>query len=386
MKRDWIRFDRHELAGSFGDVGTDLPLLVGMIAAAGLDAASVFAVFGLLQILTGVLYGMPMPVQPLKVMAVLVIAQRVPGEALYGAGLAIGVTVLLLSFTGALERLARIIPHCVVRGVQLGLGLSLATLALRQYVPAQGAAGWGLAAAGFVVMLALRGNRRTPAGLVLITLGVIYALVWRVDGSAIMTGAGLRLPQIHLPGWSDIVTGAVVLALPQLPLSLSNSLIATRQTVADLFPHRSLQIRKLGLTYGFINLIAPLFGGVPACHGCGGLAGHYAFGARTGGSVVIYGAAFVLLGLLLGGVAAQVVEMLPLPVLGVVLVFEGLVLMRLVSDIAHSPRDLTIALLVAIVAVSLPQGFLVGLVVGTLLYYLATRLPALQTAMRTESA
>jgi len=386
MKRDWIRFDRHELAGSFGDIGTDLPLLVGMIAAAGLDVASVFAVFGLLQILTGVLYGLPMPVQPLKMMAVLVIAQRIPGATLYGAGFAIGVTVLLLSLTGALERLARIIPHCVVRGVQLGLGLSLATLALRQYVPAQGAAGWGLAAAGFVVMLVLWGNRRTPAGLVLITLGVIYALVWRVDGSAIIAGAGLRLPQVHLPGWSDILTGAVVLALPQLPLSLSNSLIATRQTVADLLPHRSVEIRKLGLTYGLINLIAPVLGGVPVCHGCGGLAGHYAFGARTGGSVVIYGAAFVVLGLLLGGVASQVVEVFPLPILGVVLVFEGLVLMRLVGDIARSPRDLTIALLVATVAVSIPQGFVVGLVVGTVLYYFARRLPALQTAMRTESA
>lgn len=386
MKRDWIRFDRHELAGSFGDIGTDLPLLVGMIAAAGLDVASVFAVFGLLQILTGVLYGLPMPVQPLKMMAVLVIAQRIPGATLYGAGFAIGVTVLLLSLTGALERLARIIPHCVVRGVQLGLGLSLATLALRQYVPAQGAAGWGLAAVGFVVMLALWGNRRLPAGLVLITLGVIYALVWRVDGSAIIAGAGLRLPQVHLPGWSDILTGAVVLALPQLPLSLSNSLIATRQTVADLLPHRSVEIRKLGLTYGLINLIAPVLGGVPVCHGCGGLAGHYAFGARTGGSVVIYGAAFVVLGLLLGGVASQVVEVFPLPILGVVLVFEGLVLMRLVGDIARSPRDLTIALLVATVAVSIPQGFVVGLVVGTVLYYFARRLPALQTAMRTESA
>jgi len=81
-----------------------------------------------------------------------------------------------------------------------------------------------------------------------------------------------------------------------------------------------------------------------------------------------------------------VVEVFPLPILGVVLVFEGLVLMRLVGDIARSPRDLTIALLVATVAVTIPQGFVVGLIVGTVLYYLARRLPALQTARRTESA
>lgn len=127
-----IRFDRHELAGRFGDIGTDLPLLIGMIAAAGLDAASVFTVFGVLQLLTGLLYGLPMPMQPLKAMAVLVISQGIAGETLYGAGLAIGTVTLVLSLSGALEWLARAIPRCVVRGVQVGRGLSLATLALKQ--------------------------------------------------------------------------------------------------------------------------------------------------------------------------------------------------------------------------------------------------------------
>lgn len=380
-----IRFDRHELAGSFGDIGTDLPLLIGMIAAAGLDAASVFTVFGLLQIVTGLLYGLPMPMQPLKAMAVLVISQKIAGPTLYGAGLAIGAVMLALSLSSALEWLARAIPRCVVRGVQVGLGLSLATLALKQYVPAQGGAGWALAAGGFVVMLLLWGNRRTPAGLVLIGLGMIYALAWRIDASAITAGVALRLPQLHAPGWGDILTGAVVLALPQLPLSLSNSLIATRQTVADLFPQRPVTIRKLGLTYSLVNLIAPFLSGVPVCHGCGGLAGHYAFGARTGGSVVIYGAMYVVLGLLFGGVAAQVVEVFPLPILGVVLLFEGLVLMRLVGDTAGSPRELTIALLVAVVAMSVPQGYVVGLLIGTAMFYLSRILPALRGGEKADA-
>ncbi|MBK8913164.1 MAG: putative sulfate/molybdate transporter [Phycisphaerales bacterium] len=373
-----LRFDRHELAGSFGDIGTDLPLLIGIIAAAQLDAASVFIVFGLLQMMTGVIYGLPMPMQPLKAMAVLVISQKIAGATLYGAGLAIGAIILLLSLSGALTWLARVIPRCVVRGVQVGLGLSLATLALGRYVPAQGAAGWWLAGGGFLIMLLLWGNRRAPAGLVLIVLGAAYALIWRVDGGAILGGIGLRLPQVHWPQWDSILTGAVVLALPQLPLSLSNSLIATRQTVADLFPQRAVSIRKLGVTYGVVNLMAPLLGGIPVCHGCGGLAGHYAFGARTGGSVVIYGAMYVVLGVLFGGAAGQVVEVFPLPILGVVLLFEALVLMRLVGDTAGSGRELTIALVVAVTALCVPQGFVVGLVVGTGMYYFSGRLPALR--------
>ena len=289
MTRPRVRFDRHELAGSVGDIGTDLPLLVGMIAAAGLHAPGVFVVFGLMQIATGIVYGLPMPVQPLKGMAALVIAGQIAGGVLFGAGLAIGAVMLVLAATGLLGVLARVIPRCVVRGVQFGLGLSLAAIALLKYVPSQGAAGFAVAAAGFAVMAVLAGNRRVPAGLVLIVIGVAYALVFRVDPTAIAAGAGLDVPRVRAPTPADVWTGFLVLAIPQLPLSLSNSVIATRQTIADLFPDRSVSVRRIGLTYGLVNLIAPWFGGVPVCHGSGGLAGHHAFGGRTGGSVVIYG-------------------------------------------------------------------------------------------------
>ena len=121
-----IRFDRNELAGAFGDIGTDLPLVVGMVTAAGLDSASVFIMFGAMQILTGLVYGLPMPMQPLKAMAVLVISQKLAGNVLYGAGMAIGLIMLVLALSGALEGLARLVPRCVVRGIQFGLGLALA--------------------------------------------------------------------------------------------------------------------------------------------------------------------------------------------------------------------------------------------------------------------
>ena len=89
-----IRFDRNEFAGSFGDIGTDLPLVIGMVLAGGLDAASVFIMFGLAQIATGLVYGLPMPMQPLKAMAVIVIGQKLSGDVLFGGGLAIGVVML----------------------------------------------------------------------------------------------------------------------------------------------------------------------------------------------------------------------------------------------------------------------------------------------------
>jgi MFS superfamily sulfate permease-like transporter len=364
-----IRFDRNELAGSFGDLGTDLPLIVGIILATGLDAGSVFAVFGLLQILTGLVYRLPMPMQPLKAMAVLVITHKIGGDVLLGAGVAIGATMLILTLSGALQLFVRWVPRCVVRGVQFGLGLSLASLAIRTYIPSAGGPGYALAGAAMLVMFALWGSRRVPPGLVVIAIGAAYALGTGLQLGAISAGFGFALPTFQLPEIPDILTGFVILALPQLPLSISNSVIATEQTSRDLFPTRSVSARRIGFTYSAANLLAPLFGGIPVCHGCGGMAGHYTFGARTGGSVVLYGGYFVVLGLFLGGPLHEVLKVFPQPILGVVLLFEALTLLSFMRDQARNPRDLAIALLVGVIAFAAPQGYVVGLLVGVLVYY-----------------
>ncbi len=364
-----IRFDRNEWAGSFGDIGTDLPLMVGIVMATGLDAGGVFAVFGLLQIASGLVYRLPMPVQPLKVMAVLVITQRIAGNILLGAGLAIGAIMFVLSVSGALGFLARRIPRCVVRGIQFGLGLSMASLALRTYVPAGGPSGYVLAAVALMVMFGLWGHRRLPPGLIVIGLGAAYALANGLRLGVITDGFGFSLPAFHRPVPADILTGFIVLALPQLPLSISNSVIATEQTIADLFPARKVKARRIGFTYAAMNLVAPLLGGVPVCHGCGGLAGHYAFGARTGGSVILYGTFYLFLGLFLGGPLHEVLKVFPEPILGVVLLCEALTLLGFVRDQAGNARHLAIALLVGVIALAVPQGFVVGLLVGCVAYY-----------------
>jgi len=371
--KDRVRFDRNELSGAFGDLGTEFPLVVGMILVAGLDAASVLIVYGCLQALTGVVYGMPMPVQPLKAMAVIVITQKLSGSVLYGGGLAIGVLMLVLAVTGLIGWLARAVPKSVVRGIQLGLGLQLATLALKDYVPADGRAGYVLAAASFVVTLALLGNRRVPPAPLVIALGIVYALAFKLNAGSLQGSFALRLPEVHAPTWADVVAGLFVLALPQLPLSLGNSILATRQVAEDLFPERRVTVPKISLTYSLMNLVAPWFGGVPVCHGSGGMAGHYAFGGRTGGSVVIEGTLYLVLGLFLSNGFHTVIELFPKPVLGVILFFEALALVKLVRDVAASAADFAIVLLVGLIAFALPYGYVIGLVLGTALAYLASR-------------
>jgi hypothetical protein len=367
--RPRLRFDRNELAGAFGDIGTDLPLIIGMILAAGLDSASVLVMFGLMQVFTALVYGIPMAVQPLKAVAVIVITQRIAPELLYGGGLAIGVAMLLLTLSGGIDWLARVVPRAVVRGLQLGLGLQLALLALRDYVQRDGARGYLLAAAAFVIVIALLGNRRFPPALFVIGLGIVYAIAFNLDPAQIAAGTGFSLPTVHRLSLSDILSGFVLLAIPQIPLSLGNSVLATRQIAEDLFPDRRITVRKLGITYAAMNLVNPWLGGVPTCHGSGGLAGHYTFGAHTGGSLIIYGSIYLAIGLFFAGVFQQTVQVFPLPMLGILLLFEGLALMSLVRGEAVGRWEFFVVLAVGLIAVGLPYGYAIALVVGTPLYY-----------------
>ncbi|GMU95581.1 putative sulfate/molybdate transporter [Ignavibacterium album] len=370
-----IKFNRQELSGSFGDIGTDFPLIVAMILSAGLHTPSVLIVFGLMQILTGLIYRMPIPVQPLKAMATLVIAQQIGGNILLGAGLAIGILMFILSATGFLTRLSELIPKAVVRGIQLGLGINLSLLAFQKYIPNLGINGFILALIAFIIIIAFIDNKKYPASIIVLSLGALYILFFDNTSVIFKNAIGFNLPTFNFPTVEDVTKGFLLLALPQIPLSIGNSIIATKQVAQDLFPERPpITIKKIGLTYSFMNLIIPFFGGIPSCHGSGGMIGHYTFGGRTGGSVIIYGLFYIFIGVVFGNALDGVVKIFPLPILGVILMFEGFALMLLVRDLLNQQKDFVIAILVGIMAAGLPYGFVISIIIGTVLYYLPVEL------------
>jgi MFS superfamily sulfate permease-like transporter len=366
-----IAFGRQEWNGAFGDLGTDLPLLAGMILTAKLDAASVLILFGVMQILTGLFYRIPMPVQPLKAMATLVISQHLSGNILFGGGIAIGLTMGILAVSGVLDLLAKWIALPVVRGLQLGLAIQLGLLALKDYAARDGLSGYALALVAFLLILLLQ-RRAYPAALFALGLGMLYAIFVSPDSARLTLDAllpSLSLPKLYAPTLEDITQGFILLALPQLALSIGNSILATQRAVQDLFPSTALSVRRIGLSYAAMNLFAPLFSGVPVCHGVGGLAGHYAFGARTGGSVIIYGGFYVLFGLLFSGSFDALLHAFPMPLLGVMLFFEAVALSRVALTPVQSERDFGICALTALIVLGLPYGFLAGLLLGSLAYY-----------------
>jgi hypothetical protein len=370
--KDRIKINRNEFSGAFGDIGTDLPLIVGMLLATNLEMSNTLIVFGILQIMTSFIYGIPMPVQPLKAVALIVITQNLSAAVIWGGGIAIGVIMLILTLTGLLNWLNKVIPKTVIRGIQLGLGIQLCLLSMRDYIPADKTIGYIFASIAFVMGIILIGNRKYPPAIFIILLGFVYVAFFK---SIPLSEISISLPHADFPQitYQNVIAGMIILAIPQIPLSLGNSIFATNQIVTDLFPEKKINVKKIGLTYSFMNIIGPLFGGIPVCHGSGGIAGHYTFGGRTGGSTMIYGMFYVILGLIFSNNSPELLQIFPKPLLGVILLFEGIALILLVKDIITDRKMFFIAVLVAICANGLPNGYFFGLVIGTAVYYLADK-------------
>lgn len=366
-----IAFNRNELSGAFGDIGTDLPLIIGMLYATNLQVSNTLIIFGFLQILTAIIYGMPMPVQPLKAVALIVITQNIPADLIWGGGLAIGLVMLVLAATGLLTFLSKVIPKAVIRGIQFGLGLQLCLLAIKDYIPSDGNMGYIFAFIGFIIGVVLLGNRKYPPALLIVSVGFLYMLIFKFSMLQNLNLA-FSFPEITLPQhqWQNILAGFLVLALPQIPLSLGNSIFATNQLAQDLFPEKKINVRKIGFTYSFMNCTSALLGGIPVCHGSGGIAGHYTFGGRTGGSTFIYGLFYLMLGLFFSSNSVGLLAVFPKPILGVILLFEGIALILLVRDIVTDKKLFFIAIFVAVCAMGLKDGYIVGMLLGTMLYYL----------------
>jgi len=235
---------------------------------------------GLTNIALGLIYRLPMPLQPKKVIAVAAIAQRWPPPLVYASGFGLGIFWFLLVLTGLLRKVVAITPTFVVRGIQLALGITLGWQALKMMAPAPVL---GLLAVS--IALLLRENRYAPASLVLMALGVgIVAWQGRLPAVWDLT---LSLPPLTLPRLGDVWRAMLLAGFAQVPLSITNAVIATAALIHDYFPEKAVSERKLMLNMGAINVVASFFGGMPMCHGAGGLAGQYYFGARTGGTPIL---------------------------------------------------------------------------------------------------
>jgi MFS superfamily sulfate permease-like transporter len=321
------RYDRAEWAGAFGDLGTLLPFVLAYIAVVKVDPLGILFGFGAAMIGVGLYYKTPVPVQPMKAIGAAAATQAaqlatITPQAVFAGGLATGLFWLALGATGLAERISKLVPRPVATGIVLGLGFAFMLEGVKMM-----AGGWTVAGIGLLLALLLLGNRVVPAMLALLAYGAAaaFAVHPELANELAAIRPHFRLPSFALAsiGWTDAAAGVLVLALPQLPLTFGNAILAIKEENNRLFPARRISERALSLSTGLVNVFGAAVGGVPMCHGAGGMAGHTRFGARTGGAVVILGAILCLLGLLFSDSVVTLLKVFPAPVLGVVLFLAG---------------------------------------------------------------
>ena len=390
---EYIKFNRMELAGSLGDLGTILPLAIGMILINGLNPTGLIMAVGLFYIFSGLYFKVTSPVEPMKVIGAYAVATGISAAQIQASCLWIFLFLIIIGGTGLITLAGRYIPKPVIRGVQLSTGVLLVSQgvhlmlgtskfqilsrAAEPYLSLQ-KMGWlpigviiGLVL-GLLTLLLLE-NRRLPAALVVVGAGSLVGLLLGTRQGLVQMKIGVYLPNLlpyGIPSGVDFSFALLVLVLPQIPMTLGNAVIANADLSNQYFPEdgRRVTYRSLCISMALANLLSFFLGGMPMCHGAGGLASRYRFGARTAGSNFIIGTIFFMMALFFGFHSLAIIYTLPMAALGVLLIFAGAQLTLTLLDM-QTRKDLFVPIIVlgTTLASNLAAGFLTGIAVAYLL-------------------
>lgn len=367
MRLSGNKYNRMEFAGAFGDLGTFIPFVVGYITINKMDPLGILLSFGLFKIFAGLYFKTPMPIQPMKAIGGTAIAnpELITHGMIWGSGIFTGLLWLIMGISGAIDIFARIAKKPVVIGIMLGLGFSfiydgIKMIAVEPIIGIIGA----------VITFLFLTNTRFPAMLLLLLFGIAVSFIQNPElfSELMKTGVHLRLPEFGVLNIDreGIINGIWMLGLPQIPLTLGNAIIAITAENNRLFPNKKVKERTIAIDHGFMNIFSTAIGGVPLCHGAGGMAGHVRFGAKTGGALVILGVLLVIISLFFSDSVAVLFKIFPAGILGVILCFAGLELASVAKGIGWEREDAYVMLATAGISLwNIGVGFLVGLI----LYY-----------------
>src|SRR5438552_1949709 len=295
---------------------------------AGLAPAGVLFGFAVFLIGTGLFYGLPMPVQPMKAVSAVILTNGLrPGEVA-AAGLILGLVLLVLGITGWIGRFARLIPQSVGAGLQLGLGLLMGVLGIKLMLQTP----W-IGFGSLALLLLLIRIPYCPAAPIALAAGA--AVGWLSSGAAMphQIAFSASVPQLVIPTWAEVWQSLEIAVLPQLSLTLTNAVIVTASLSRDLFPAGAAIAteRNLALSSGLANVLLSPFGAMPMCHGAGGLQAQYRFGARTGLAPIIFGMVLLVLAVGFADHATALFAIIPIGAVGALLILAG-------TDLAISRR------------------------------------------------
>jgi MFS superfamily sulfate permease-like transporter len=359
MRGEQFSFDLREASGALGDLGTLLPLMLGTIAVVGIAPMPVVIGFAISYIATALWYRLPIPVQPMKAVAAVLLTAEMTPASLAASGVMIGAVLLILGGTGWIDRLGRLVPQSVLAGLQLGLGVALSLVAFELMGTAP-----VLGVALVFLLAALLQFSRLPAAAIAVVCAVAFGWAFDLEPLPVVDAAWTMPALAGLPSWQETEQALAVFVLPQLALTLTNAVILTALVAGDYFGEAARHVtpRRLSISSGLGNLLLTPFGALPMCHGAGGVAAHHRFGARSGGAPLMIGLALLLLALAPGGLA--LLAAIPATGLGALLLIASfeLAASRRLFDCKPSCYPVTGATALATV---LADPF-IGLVAGTI--------------------
>jgi len=352
-----LKFNLSELAGALGDFGTILPLMFAVALVCKLNLGIILLFFAIWFIFTGLYYRLPVPVEPMKVIAVVAISSVLAGPELAAAGILLGLLFFFLGFGRWLYYIEKYVPNPVIRGIQLGLALLLLKSAGAFMLQAPAFFAFGIAVIVLIFLLSYLGKVPDLSALVLlVTAAIIGVFLHGIPDIYI-----IQLPQLVIPSFADYVASIPELVLPQAVITITNAILATSLLTKDMFS-REIPPEKLSRTIGLMNLLSTPFGGFPMCHGAGGLAAQYRFGARTGGSNIFAGVILLVIAAFFAGPGIQ--ELISPGIYGALLVFVAIEMGKhgLKTD------SLPVTVVTGVLALlSVVGGFIVGMVLAYLL-------------------
>ncbi len=388
-----IRFNRMELAGSFGDLGTLLPIAIALVVVNGLNPIGLFFSIGLFFIISGLYFGITVPVQPMKVIGAYAITTSLAPSEIFASSLLMGIFLLIIGLTGAIDIIKKHTPKAVVRGIQLSTGTLLISGGIRfitgtsklqilqnaaePYLAIQSFGfvqiGIVLGVIGGLLTFLLLDNKKFPAGLIIVLLGIISGLILGARFDLPDSGMGLNFPKLFdfpFPGKIDFTFALFTLVLPQLPMTMGNAVLAYTDLSKKYFQEKSSKVsnRRVCISMALANFLSFCLGGMPLCHGAGGLAAHYRFGARTAGSNLIIGSIILILVIVLGKNIILFLNIIPLSILGILLIFAGTQLTLTIMDLKNRKEYFICTVILGVTMGSnLAVGFISGMVIAKLL-------------------
>ncbi|MFX1409718.1 MAG: putative sulfate/molybdate transporter [Promethearchaeota archaeon] len=363
VAKKYNKFTLKEFGGAFGDWGTLIPFIIGYISIVGLNPAGIFFTLGITNIILGIRFNLPLPVQPQKTIGTVAISEKWDPNMVISTGFGTGIIWFLLGFSKKLNKIVEKVPIITVRGIQLGLAFILGWTGILLFKD-----NLILGFFSIAIILILINNKPIPSAIILTFMG-IFLLFFTGSVQAVDFKFSLPKFDFQIPTWKNFLFGMLFAGFAQLLLTLTNVMIATVVLIKDLFPEKENEIdaNKLSFNMGAMNLINPFFGGMPLCHGSGGLAAQYAFGARTGGSMILEGILELVLGLFLSETLFILFNEFPKAILGAMLIYTAFLL----GKIAFKEFKLEVLPIILIAAVlSFILNIVIGFIVALILFFI----------------